>query len=185
MDPKDSANQMVPNECKSSRQLPMLAIWVLSTVIFCTVFAFALGPRALAQSRRQDSSGQYTAAIRNVFDFIQRHFVEEVDPRVLFEGAMNGMFNSLGDPYSVFLTEAEMKDMSDTTQGNFGGVGLYVFKPNRSDGRPNFLEVSAPIEDTPGWRAGLNPGDIILQINGESTETLTSDEAVARLRGQP
>jgi len=123
-----------------------------------------------------------------VFDFIQRHYVGETDPKILFEGAMSGMFNALGDPYSAFLPESEMNDLSDTTQGSFGGVGLYISpKSNlpRSDGRPNFLEVAAPIEDTPGWRAGINPGDYIIQIDGENTDVLSSDEAVARLRGQP
>jgi carboxyl-terminal processing protease len=120
-----------------------------------------------------------------VFDFIQRHYVEEIDSNKLFEGAMTGMFNSLGDPYSAFLPESEMKDLNDTTQGNFGGVGLYISKPNAPDGRPSYLEVAAPIEDTPGWRAGINPGDLIVQINYETTDILSSDEAVARLRGQP
>jgi len=168
-------------------KIPLSAVWVISTIIFCAVFAIALFPRAQAQSRTQDSSLQYVPIIRNVFDFIQRHYVEEVESRVLFEGAMTGMFNSLGDPYSAFLPESEMKDLTDTTQGNFGGVGLYVSKPNapRSDGKPNYLEVAAPIEDTPGWRAGINPGDLIIQINDETTDKLTSDEAVARLRGQP
>ena len=166
--------------------IPLSVIWVASTIIFCVIFAFTITPRVEAQSKAQDSS-QYTSVIRNVFDFIQRHYVEETDPKTLFEGAMTGMFNSLGDPYSVFLPESEMTDLNDTTQGNFGGVGLFITKQNtpRPDGKPNFLEVAAPIEDTPGWRAGINPGDLIIQINGETTDAITSDEAVARLRGQP
>ena len=166
--------------------IPLTVVWVVSTAIFCVVFAITMAPRAQAQSKAQDAVGQYTTVIRNVFDFIQRHYVEEVDSKVLFEGAMTGMFNSLGDPYSVFLPESEMTGLNDTTQGSFGGVGLYISKPAaRTDGKPNFLEVAAPIEDTPGWRAGINPGDLITQINGESTEPLSSDEAVTRLRGQP
>jgi len=169
-------------------KFPLSAVWVISTIVFCLIFAITLVPRAQAQSRTQDISLQYTAILRNVFDFIQRHFVDEVEPRVLFEGAMSGMFNSLDDPYSAFLPESEMKDLNDTTQGNFGGVGLYISpKTNapRPDGKPNYLHIAAPIEDTPGWRAGINPGDLIIQINGEFTDVLTSDEAVARLRGQP
>jgi carboxyl-terminal processing protease len=125
--------------------------------------------------------------MQQVFDFIQRHYVEEVDPQVLFEGAMTGMFNALEDPYSNFLPESEMTDLNDTTQGSFGGVGLYISKPvgERSDGRPPYVEVASPIEDTPGWRAGINPGDLIIEINGESTDTLTMDEVLARLRGIP
>ena len=179
--------QITPLEPEKKRKLPLSAVWIVSTLLFCIIFAVAMAPRVQAQYRDQDTLGQYTSIIRNVFDFIQRHYVEEVDAKLLFEGAMAGMLNSLGDPYSSFLPESEMKDLNDTTQGSFGGVGLYVSKPTgiRSDGKPNFLEVAAPIEDTPGWRAGINPGDLIIQINGESTDILTSDEAVVRLRGVP
>ena len=164
---------------KSPRKLSLSALWVASTIVFCLVFVLALAPQAQAQSRAErNTEEQYPTLIRNVFDFIQRHYVREVDPNTLFEGAMSGMLDSLGDPYTAFLPESEMSGLAHTTQGNFGGVGLYVSKPN------TYLEVSAPIEGTPGWRAGINPGDLIIQIDGESTDRLTSDEAVARLRGQ-
>jgi carboxyl-terminal processing protease len=65
-------------------------------------------------------------------------------------------------------------------------VGLYISKPERSsDGAPAYVEVASPIEDTPGWRAGLKPGDLIIAIEGESTDTLTMDEVLARLKGPP
>jgi carboxyl-terminal processing protease len=125
--------------------------------------------------------------MQNVFDFIQRHYVEEVEPKTVFEGAMSGMLNSLGDPHSNFLSEKEMSDLSDITQGSFGGVGLYISKPieDRLDGKPSYAEVSSPIEDTPGWRAGISPGDLIIEINGEDTGSFTLDEVVSRLRGSP
>jgi carboxyl-terminal processing protease len=122
-----------------------------------------------------------------VFDFIQRHYLEEIDPKVIYEGAMNGIFNALEDPSSSFLPESEMKDLNDTTQGSFGGVGLYIIKAvgDRPDGKPPYVEVVSPIEDTPGWRAGINPGDLIISINGETTDKLTMDEVLGRLRGVP
>jgi carboxyl-terminal processing protease len=145
---------------------------------------------AAAQGREQEkdqNNRRYTSIMQNVFDFIQRHYVEEVDPRVLYEGAMSGMFKALGDPYTSFLPESEMSDLNDTTQGNFGGVGLYISKPagDLPDGKPAYVEVASPIEDTPGWRAGINPGDLILEINGEATDVLTMDEVLGRLRGTP
>jgi len=168
-----------------SRKIPLTVLWVVSTIVFCAIFAITLAPRAKAQARgEQGLTNQYISVFRYVFDFIQNHYVEETDPNVLFEGAMTGMFNSLGDPYSVFLSEREMKDLNDTTQGSFGGIGLYVSKSTaRTEG--NYLEVVSPIEDTPGWRSGINAGDFIISIDGEYTDMLTSDEAVSRLRGRP
>jgi carboxyl-terminal processing protease len=159
--------------------VPLSLIWVGSTVLLSVIFAVATVRGVQAQSGTQNSEGQYPAIIRNVFDFIQRHYVEEVDPKALYEGAMAGMINSLGDPYSSFLPESEMTDLNDTTQGSFGGVGLYISKPGE------FVEVASPIEDTPGWRAGINPGDLITEINGEPTNALTMDDVLARLRGAP
>jgi len=100
---------------------------------------------------------------------------------------MNGMFNALDDPYSNFLTETDMQSMSDTTEGRFGGVGLNITQPvgARPDGKPRYVEVVSPIEDTPGWRAGISPGDFIKEINGTLTDTLTMEEVLGMLRGTP
>jgi len=182
----------------SRRKLPLSWIWIAVTTILCVVFAFASVPGLLAQVRDGNfqAAGQADNAARNrryidtiqqVFNFIQRHYVEEVDSKVIFEGAMTGIFNALEDPYSSFLSEKDMNDLNDTTQGSFGGVGLYISKPvgSRPDGKPPYVEVASPIEDTPGWRAGINPGDLIIEINGESTDVLSMDEVLARLRGTP
>jgi carboxyl-terminal processing protease len=180
----DPVNQ-VTREGKG--KIPLSLIWVVSTILLSVVFAVATARGVQAQSRTQNTGGQYTAIIGNVFDLIQRHYVEEVDPQVLYEGAMSGMLNALGDPYSSFLPESEMADLNDTTQGNFGGVGLYISKPVSvgPDGRPPYVEVASPMEDTPGWRAGINPGDLIIEINSEPTDVLSMDEVLARLRGAP
>jgi len=168
---------------------PLTWVWITATVIFCALFAFALVPGASAQGNIQPhvQARNYTSIMQNVFDFILRGYVEEVDPQVLFEGAMNGMFNALDDPYSTFLTESDMKDMGDTTQGSFGGVGLNITQSvgARPDGKPRYVEVVSPIEDTPGWRAGINPGDFIKEINGILTDTLAMDEVLGMLRGTP
>ena len=169
-------------------------VWIAATVIFCALFTFALIPGAAAQGNIASSGTantaqvrNYTSIMQNVFDFIIRNYVEEVDPRTLFEGAMNGMFGALEDPYSSFLTESDMSDMNDTTQGSFGGVGLNITQSvgARPDGKPRYVEVASPIEDTPGWRAGINPGDWITEINGIPTDTLNMDEVLGMLRGTP
>jgi carboxyl-terminal processing protease len=180
-----------PAENKPQRgKMPFSWVWIVSTVFLCVVFAFASVPGVLAQTGGQTDSQKnrrYTTTIQQVFDFVQRNYVDEIDARVLFEGAMNGLFGALGDIHSTFLPESEMSDLNDTTQGSFGGVGLYISKPvgELPDGKPAYVEVASPIEDTPGWRAGINPGDLILEINGESTDKLSLDEVLSRLRGPP
>jgi carboxyl-terminal processing protease len=167
-------------------KFPSSFLWIVPTIILCGLFIIASVPYAEAQGKEQNLR-RYTNLLQNVFDFIQNHYVEEVDPKAIYEGALQGMFNALGDPYSAFLHEAEMADLSENViQGTYGGVGLYISKPlaERVDGNPPYVEVASPIEDTPGWRAGLKPGDLIVEINGESTDLLSMDEVLARLKGQ-
>ncbi|MCL2808924.1 MAG: S41 family peptidase [Treponema sp.] len=177
---------MDQNSIKSSYKW----VWVTTTVVFCVLFIFALIPGVAAQGSINTTQAQrqnYTNLMQNAFNYILQNYVDEVDPQVIFEGAMNGMFGALEDPYSAFLSESDLKDMGDTTQGSFGGVGLNITKAvsPRPDGKPMWVEVVSPIEDTPGWRAGINPGDFITEINGIPTETISMDDVLGMLRGTP
>jgi len=178
------------------RKVPLYWVWVASLAVLSAVFAFASAPGVIAQVRDGGTAAttqaenlqrnrRYATILQQVFDFIQRNYIEEVDSRVIFEGAMTGIFEALGDPYSAFLPESEMRGLNDTTQGTFGGVGLFISQPTRRADRPPYVEVASPIEGTPGWRAGINPGDLIISINGESTDRLSMEEVLDRLRGVP
>lgn len=176
--------QTFPNDDskKTKEKNPLSVIWVAATILLCVAFTVVSVPQVFAQGRQENqnqANRQFISFIQTVFDFVQRNFVEEVDPRTLYEGAMNGLFNSLDDPYSSFLGEKEMSDLTDTTRGSFGGIGVNIIKPG------DFVEVVSPIEGTPGWRAGLNPGDLIIQINQTSSADLTLDEVLNNLRGTP
>jgi carboxyl-terminal processing protease len=169
----------------NDKKYPRLA-WAALIVFFCAAILVASVPKAEAQGLPSNAdTRRYTAYMQSVFEFIQNHFVDSVDAQKLYEGAMNGMMAALGDPYSVFLAEKDMADLNQNViQGNYGGVGLYISKPVEStEGNPAYVEIASPIEDTPGWRAGLQPGDLIIEIEGESTETLSMDDVLARLKG--
>ncbi|MDR2901323.1 MAG: S41 family peptidase [Treponema sp.] len=155
------------------------------TLLMSFVFIVSSVPQLDAQNIDQEAR-RYSGIMQNVFNFVQQHYVDEIDPKVLYEGALNGMFEALGDPHSTYLEGMDMTDLNDTTEGNFGGVGLLITKAveARPDGKPLWVEVASPIEDTPGWKAGINPGDFITAINGEDTAPLTMDEVLERLRGE-
>ncbi|MDR0551431.1 MAG: peptidase S41, partial [Spirochaetaceae bacterium] len=101
---------LLPENGRESRKinfrLPVL--WISLTVAFSLILIAIAAPKVSAQNSADQNSARYTSMIQNVFDFIQKHYVEEVDPQKLYEGAMNGMFNALGDPYSTFLAEKDM-----------------------------------------------------------------------------
>ena len=156
-------------------------------VVICSALSFSTAG-AYAQGTGKDGSQQYIPLLQQAFNYILENYVDEVDPLVLYEGAMQGLFNALGDPYSSFLTEKMMSDLTDTTTGKFGGLGLYIDKPVADPKKPDkrlYVDIVSPIEDTPGWRAGILPGDQITHIDGEPTEPLVMDEVLKRLRGEP
>jgi carboxyl-terminal processing protease len=150
------------------------------------LFLMLRAPAAFAQGADEVSNDRYLQLIQYVFSYVQNNYVDEVDPRVLYEGAMNGILNALEDPYTSYIDAESLMHTSlrDTTTGSFGGVGLSITKPLESTPeKPAWVEVSAPIEDSPGWKAGVQPGDLILQIDGQGTADLTMEEVLARLRG--
>ena len=87
--------------------------------------------------------------LNSVYTFVLENYVDETDPKVLYEGALKGMMDAFQDPYTVYLRSAQMRDLNDTTTGGFGGVGLSITKPAESSAeKPAYVEVVSPIEDT-------------------------------------
>lgn len=97
--------------------------------------------------------------------------------QALIDGALQGMIESLGDPYSVYLSKEEAERFTDTTQGMFTGIGADLKKEN------GLIVVESPIKGSPADRAGLQPRDVLLAVNGESLQGLTLNEAAEKIRG--
>jgi carboxyl-terminal processing protease len=162
--------------------------WSFAGFLALSIAFFSISvPEAVAQTQKTSSadSKSYSQLIQSIYQFIVQNYVDEVDPAKLYEGAMKGMFESLGDPHSVFLDEAMLSDMMQDTDGIYAGVGLYISKEPgvAKEGDPKYVEVVSPIEDTPAWKAGIRPGDLIISIGGESTADLTVDKASAKIKG--
>ncbi len=131
------------------------------------------------------TSFQYVKKLNSVFDFVQQNYVDEIDPKILYEGALKGMLDAIGDPYTLYLDSDYMRDLNDTTSGSFGGVGLSISKAAESTAaKPAYVEVASPIEDTPGAKAGIQAGDLITAIDGLPTPSMTMNEVLAKLRGE-
>lgn len=155
------------------------------SVLLVLLFTSQCFAQSSTSGDRKISSFQYMKNFNQVFDYVLQNYVDELDPKTLYEGALKGMLDSIGDPYTLYLDSDYMRDLNDTTSGNFGGVGLYISKPteNKPD-KPSYVEVSTPIEDTPGSRAGIQAGDKITAIDGKPTSEMTMNEVLAILRGE-
>jgi carboxyl-terminal processing protease len=112
----------------------------------------------------------------DIFERIRAGYVEEVDEKELIQAAINGMLSSL-DPHSSYLPPDDFDDMRVQTRGAFGGLGIEVTQEN------GFVKVVSPIEGTPAERAGIQPGDFITHVDGETVLGLTLNDAVDLMRG--
>ena len=112
-----------------------------------------------------------------VYERVRREYVEEVSDKELIEAAIEGMLQSL-DPHSSFMNSDSFKDMQVQTKGEFGGLGIEV---SMEDG---FVKVVSPIDDTPAFKAGVQAGDFIIEIDGESVYGMTLGDAVDKMRGK-
>jgi carboxyl-terminal processing protease len=135
---------------------------------------------AAAKSEKDNPYAQIEL-ITKVMELIRKDYVDndKVAYTNLAYGALHGMLNSL-DPHSQFMEPQAYQDMKDDTEGKFGGLGIVI-----SMSKEGFLTVVAPMEDTPGARAGLLPGDRIIKIEGKMTDKMSLQEAVRQLRGDP
>ena len=151
-------------------------------LLLCTAQCFA---ESSVENDSKITSFQYVKKLNSVFDFVQQNYVDEIDPKILYEGALKGMLDAIGDPYTLYLDSDYMRDLNDTTSGSFGGVGLSISKAAESTpSKPAYVEVASPIEDTPGAKAGIQAGDLISAIDGLPTPSMTMNEVLQHLRGE-
>jgi len=154
---------------------------LLTTAVLLAVFSVLVGWRVLGAAGAisgEDNGYSNIGVLTRAMQLIRQDYVDEkkVDYRALTYAALKGMLNSL-DPHSQFMEPRELKGMEDDTKSEFGGLGIIVSQ------RDGALTIVAPMEDTPGFRAGLLPGDRILKIDGVSTEKMELNGAIDKLRG--
>lgn len=115
-----------------------------------------------------------------VWDKVHQLFIDKdkLNNQELLFGAIKGMVDATGDPYSAYLDPKETKNFNDSLQGSFEGIGAEIGK------RDSNIVIIAPLKNTPAERAGLKPGDIVLKIDNVSTYKMSLDEAVSRIKGK-
>jgi len=113
-----------------------------------------------------------------VFERIKRAYVHDIDDKELLDNAIRGMISGL-DPHSSYLTPEDYDELQESTQGEFGGLGLEVGSEN------GFIKVVTPIDDTPAARAGIRPHDLIVKINDTPVKNLPLNKSIELMRGKP
>ena len=165
-------------------------IWIITclfSVILISTVSYAPSVFAQSQQDQTQSTIPYMQYLQYLNEALQRYYVDEVKPEVLFQGAAEGMLNALKDPYTMYIDNDSLTGvgLQDTTTGYFGGIGITFTKPTASTAeRPSYIEVASALEGTPSWKAGIQADDLITEIEGESTVEMTQADVVAKLRGK-
>ena len=153
-----------------------------SLLVVLVVFNVAVGVRvyqAVGAQEKDDSGYASIAVFARAMQLVRQDYVDEkkVSYEALTHAAMRGMLGNL-DPHSQFMEPRDFKGMQDDTNSRFGGLGVVVSQ------RDGALIIVTPMEDTPGFRAGLLPNDQIIKIDGTPTERMDLNEAINLLRGE-
>lgn len=114
----------------------------------------------------------------DAYDELKANYYDEIDEKVIIDGAINGMVDALGDPYSDYLNEQEAARLSESISSSFEGIGAEIQEWN------GYIKVVSPIKKSPAEKAGLLPNDIITAVDGKSIQGLSSSEAVLLIRGE-
>lgn len=135
------------------------------------------GPMIAQETKGDANVYEQLDLFGDIFERIRAQYVEEVDSKQLVEAAINGMLTSL-DPHSSFLNAQDAAEMNTQTRGEFGGLGIEVTQEQ------GFVKVISPMDGTPAAQAGIQAGDFITHVDGESVQGLTLDQSVDLMRGE-
>lgn len=144
-----------------------------SMIVGCLLMTMA---NPIYAQKSEKSRFEKLELFNKVLHLVETQYYRDVDTEKLINGALKGMLSTL-DPHSTFLDSKVFEKMQEDTKGEYGGLGIEV---TQKDG---VLVIVTPIEDTPAYKAGLKPGDKIVEINHESTLGITLEEAVDKMKG--
>jgi len=162
--------------------------WVIAAVLITNIITFvganyvsvAIGDKVLISSRENELLKEFSKVFI-VKDILKREYVDndKIDEKKLVEGAVAGLVQGIGDPYTQYMTAEEFAATNEQMEGEYAGVGLVVTMENDK------VIVVSPIEDTPGDRAGIMSGDIIIGVDDQMITNKKLDEVVAMMKGKP
>ena len=155
----------------------IVKIFIISFIFVILIFYNNFLTSTSDAANENDDVYQQLNMFGEVYERVRREYVEEVTNKELIEAAIEGMLQSL-DPHSSFMNADSFKDMQVQTKGEFGGLGIEV---SMEEG---LVKVVSPIDDTPAFHAGIQAGDFIIEIDGESVVGMSLGDAVDKMRGK-
>jgi len=158
--------------------LILVIVTAFGTFVVSNTVSISLGNKVVIAQKDFEALKSIDKLI-SLKEYVKAHYVEDAEDNRLIEGAIKGMFESLEDPYSVYMTKEEFKNFNESTKGSYGGIGVIVTK-----GEDGYVTVVAPIEDTPGEKAGLKTNDKIIKVDDKDIMGIDLEAAVTLMKGK-
>ncbi|KOY83717.1 S41 family peptidase [Lysinibacillus macroides] len=155
----------------------MLMFFTILITAGLTIFALTFGDKKVVEVKVPVERAEFTK-LYEAFDLLKNKYYQDIDDEKVVDGAINGMFDALGDPYSDFMVKEEAEQFNTGLSSSFQGIGAEIQERN------GYITVVSPIKNSPAEKAGLLPKDIILTVDGKSIQGFSATEAVALIRGE-
>lgn len=172
-----------PSENRYFRIKPFSFVMLIFTLVILTAgitfFALTFGDDKVVEVvSPQKTDRQEFQKLYDAYDEIKKNYFEDIDEKVVLDGAINGMVDSLDDPYSDYLNTEETENLMENISSSFQGIGAEI---QEADG---YIKVVSPIKNSPAEKVGLLPNDLIQEVDGKSIQGMSSSEAVMLIRGE-
>ncbi|KIO63473.1 S41 family peptidase [Caldifermentibacillus hisashii] len=176
---ENKTDSVDPNKYMKIKKFHFIILIFLIVILTTgmTAFVLSFGDEKVVEKIQIQDRKDFTK-LYETFESIKANYIHKVDDKKLIEGAINGMVESLGDPYSDYMTSAETEEFNETISSSFEGIGAQV------EQKDDHIVIVAPIKGSPAEKAGLKANDIILEVDGKSIQGMSSNEAVSLIRGE-
>lgn len=156
----------------------LLVVSNVATFLFSNMINIALGDKVILRAGDADNA-QFIQKFLHLKNQIESNYYQEVDEQVLLDGALKGMFEAVGDPYTTYYDQKQFQGYLEQLENTYVGIGVVV-----SMDEDDLVTVVSPINGSPGQKAGILPGDKILKVDGVDIAGWTLEEVVAKIKGE-
>lgn len=153
---------------------------VTALITSVIVYNYAISGSLVKYINSSSETSDIEKSINKIKKIIDEHYLGDVDESKLKDGALKGYVEAVGDEYTEYYTKEEMDSFEEDTLGNFTGIGIYMVK----DSENNVIKVLTPIDGTPAYNAGIQPGDIISKVDGVEYTGEQMTEAANKIKGE-